>query len=332
MATALCSYRSGASCAAPSAPWESEGGSGPEDGAMSLEGPGSQAGMDGQGGGDGAIGCSPPEQEVEVGSREWWRREKDKASKKAGRKVWAWELDAPPGHPFYVNESKFKSWEDTLMWHDPPPFPDILSMEPIPRPEMPNWWCPTACGTLNLSHALAGHCFPVDGSQHHVCCTDIPLPDETEEKTMTAGTRTLVQSIRKASHASSYSWCTCTHSICTELLGGVVLWDQHSLTRERHYMEQINKGFDLVGWEWLVGGLDAIDELSMHPLPEDDPEYRDPSSWGGGGGGGGPSRRRSRSRSRRRRSIPFLLIQEVSSGPEAYATQAAPEAAAAAGW
>jgi len=40
-------------------------------------------------------------------------------------------------------------------------------------------WRPTECGTLDLNHTLARHCFPVDGSQHHVCCTDIPLPDET---------------------------------------------------------------------------------------------------------------------------------------------------------
>ena len=38
-----------------------------------------------------------------------------------------------------MNESKFKSWEDSLLWHDPSPFPDILSMAPIPRPVMPNW-------------------------------------------------------------------------------------------------------------------------------------------------------------------------------------------------
>jgi hypothetical protein len=157
------------------------------------------------------------EPEVVVGSTEWWEREKKKASEKAGRRVWAWELDAPPGtfarvcvsvyvcvclcvsvcvclsvsvsvsvfvsvclcvcvcadipyilfrpftyfhsacrwyglsppgsllfcpfsgHPFYVNESKLKSWEDSLRWRDPPSFPDILSYAPIPRPEMPTW-------------------------------------------------------------------------------------------------------------------------------------------------------------------------------------------------
>ena len=37
------------------------------------------------------------EEQVKVGSKEWWQQEKAKASAKAGRRVWAWELDAPPG-------------------------------------------------------------------------------------------------------------------------------------------------------------------------------------------------------------------------------------------
>ena len=78
--------------------------------------------------------------------------------------------------------------------------------------------------------------------------------------------------------------------VCSELLGGVISWDQHALTRGRYFSEQVNKGFHLAGWEWLVGGLDALQELAMHPLPEDDPETRDMSAWRLGakaGDGGG---------------------------------------------
>ena len=137
-------------------------------------------------------------EDVVVGSTEWWRREKEKASKAAGRKVWAWELDAPPGHPFYENKTETKkgSWEDSLQFPDPPAMPDILSMEPIPRPEMPEWWVPTNCGTLNLTHPLTRHCFPADGSHHHVCCIDIPLDEEIDDDSLSPSTRTLVQSIR----------------------------------------------------------------------------------------------------------------------------------------
>jgi len=226
-------------------------------------------------------GSQGDDEAVEVGSREWWRREKEKAYQKTGRKVWAWELDAPPGHPFYENvTSGAKSWTDGLRYRDPPSVPDILSMEPIPRPEMPEWWMPTHCGTLNLSHPLTRHCFPPDGSHHHVCCTNIPLDDEIEDETLSLSTQTLIKSIRAASHPSSYSWCACNEVVCSELLGGVVSWDQHSLTRGRYYNDQISKGFDLIGWEWLVGGLDALQELSMHALPEDDPETRPVSTWG----------------------------------------------------
>ena len=210
--------------------------------------------------------------EFAVGSPEWWKREKDKASAKAGRRVWAWELEAPPGHPFYVNRSAQKSWEESLRWRDPPSFPDIMSMAPIPRQEMPNWWLPTSCGTLNLTHPLARHCFPVDGSHHHVCCTNIALADEDEDAWLSPVTQLLVKSIRAASHPSSFSWCACTHAVCTELLGGTISWDQHTLTRGRYYNDQISKGFDLIGWEWLTEGMDALQELASHPLPEPRPE------------------------------------------------------------
>lgn len=134
--------------------------------------------------------------EDQVGSADWWRREKAKASEKAGRRVWAWELDTPPGHPFYVNETKGKSWAESLQFPDPPSMPDVLSMEPIPRPEMPEWWVPTHCGTLNLTHKLTRHCFPADGSHHHVCCTDIPLDEEIDDDSLSASAQTLVKSIR----------------------------------------------------------------------------------------------------------------------------------------
>ena len=59
-----------------------------------------EVGLDGSRGDAG--GGEEKEKELEVGSKEWWKREKDKASEKAGRRVWAWELDAPPGECVYV--------------------------------------------------------------------------------------------------------------------------------------------------------------------------------------------------------------------------------------
>jgi len=87
LATALCS--------------DAEGPAGSEGPAQPAPG---DAGVQGGGGGSGS---NPQEREVEVGSREWWRRAKEEASRKAGRRVWAWELDAPPGMLWCVSPHAF---------------------------------------------------------------------------------------------------------------------------------------------------------------------------------------------------------------------------------
>ncbi len=57
----------------------------------------------------------------------------------AGRRVWAWELSPPPDHPCWVNNSEPEMPE--IRW--PEGMQDLHTMEQVPRPEMPNWWCPT---------------------------------------------------------------------------------------------------------------------------------------------------------------------------------------------
>lgn len=91
---------------------------------------------------------------------------------------------------------------------------------------MPNWWCPTECGTLNLSHPDAAHCFPSDGSKFTICCENIKLPGPGENAMYDESD--LAERIRAASHPSNPSWCVCNNFVCEELLGGTVSWDQQS--------------------------------------------------------------------------------------------------------
>eukprot|EP00960_Hanusia_phi_P011867 345844-Hanusia_phi.AAC.2 len=191
-------------------------------------------------GGDNASKPQPVE-----GSTEWWNMKKEEASRRTGAKVWAWELETPPWHCLWYNTSKYdRYWEDEIdLDHDPPEDPDIMNMEVIPRPCMPDWWCPTPCGTLNLSSkrrcsswrttdpACTGpytqHCFPPDGSSHSVCCVGIQLPATLNAEVIKdPAFMSLEDRIRAASHPSSYSWCACNQFVCEELLGGRVAWDQ----------------------------------------------------------------------------------------------------------
>lgn len=247
----------------------------------------------------------PPEKEFAEGSPEWWQREKAAAGVKAGRRVWAWELEPPKGHGCWYNKTLArdgteKIFKDAAM--DPPDTPDIDLMEHVPRPEMPNWWCPTSCGTLDLASPLTRHCFPPDASRHQFCCVDIKLPGEgggigalsmgsdpetwehildgADEAPMlpamggpnpsTSG-RSLESMIRAASDPSSYSWCTCSEVVCEELLGGRVAWDQYAYTKSRYHNDQVDCGMDNVGYSWLTDGISATFELADRPLPEGDP-------------------------------------------------------------
>jgi hypothetical protein len=38
--------------------------------------------------------------------QEWWRLKKNEASRREGRRVWAWELDPPTGHGCWVLASQ----------------------------------------------------------------------------------------------------------------------------------------------------------------------------------------------------------------------------------
>lgn len=38
------------------------------------------------------------------------------------------------------------------------------------------------CGTMNLSHPATKGCFPPDGSNFHICCVGIQLPEPGEEE------------------------------------------------------------------------------------------------------------------------------------------------------
>jgi len=58
----------------------------------------------------------------------------------------------------------------------------------------------------------------------------------------------LEEMIRAASSASSYSWCTCSKTVCEELLGGRVAWEQRAYTSARFFEDQIGRGLDNVGY------------------------------------------------------------------------------------
>jgi len=77
------------------------------------------------------------------------------------------------------------------------------------------------CGTLNLEHPSAKHCFPPGVQRHHVCCVDIRLSNNS---TASLHLNLLEKRIKEASSPQSYSWCTCSVDICEGQLGGKVLW------------------------------------------------------------------------------------------------------------
>ncbi|KAG2501283.1 hypothetical protein HYH03_001085 [Edaphochlamys debaryana] len=89
------------------------------------------------------------------------------------------------------------------------------------------------CGTLRTPGASrrgrpdeTDHCFPASASDHMVCCVDIQNVDNahnTDDPTV-ASYNPLAGPIRRNSHPSSYSWCTCSASICIRQLGGRVAW------------------------------------------------------------------------------------------------------------
>lgn len=90
-----------------------------------------------------------------------------------------------------------------------------------------------ACGTLRSPGASYGsrrdetdHCFPSNAADHYVCCVDIQNVDNADNTADPAVARhnPLSGPIRRNSDASSYSWCVCSTSICTDQLNGTVAW------------------------------------------------------------------------------------------------------------
>jgi hypothetical protein len=122
----------------------------------------------------------------------------------------------------------------TLKLGNPKLAQNLHLMEPVPRPDMPLWWSPTKCGTLNLKHPDTSHCFPPDASKFTFCCEYIKLPEPGENPVLDSSD--LASRIRAASDPSNLSWCTCSEYVCEELLGGKVTWDQNS--REAHLHAQ----------------------------------------------------------------------------------------------
>mmetsp|Transcript_28194 Transcript_28194/g.71896 ORF Transcript_28194/g.71896 Transcript_28194/m.71896 type:complete len:148 (-) Transcript_28194:1429-1872(-) len=89
------------------------------------------------------------------------------------------------------------------------------------------------CGTLRSPGASHGsrmdetdHCFPASASDHMVCCVDIKNVDNevNEHDPSVAYRNPLSGPIRRNSHNSSYSWCTCSETICEKQLKGRVAW------------------------------------------------------------------------------------------------------------
>ena len=91
-------------------------------------------------------GRKPPKE----GSSEWWALKKLEARMHQGRRVFSWEIEPPQSHPMWYNRSKEIDIFEETNW-GPEGMHDLSTFEPVPRPLMPNWWCPTTCGTLNLS-------------------------------------------------------------------------------------------------------------------------------------------------------------------------------------
>ncbi|MEW5302750.1 MAG: hypothetical protein WDW36_005500 [Sanguina aurantia] len=89
------------------------------------------------------------------------------------------------------------------------------------------------CGTLmtpGASHAgrrdETDHCFPSSASDHYVCCVDIQSVDnQINQDDPTVSTfNPLSGPIKRNSNSSSYAWCVCSQSICTNQLKGRVAW------------------------------------------------------------------------------------------------------------
>lgn len=89
------------------------------------------------------------------------------------------------------------------------------------------------CGTLTTPGASHGwrtdetdHCFPSSASDHMVCCVDIKSLDNelNAHDPNVAHHNPLSGPILRNSHKSSYSWCTCSATICEKQLGGRVAW------------------------------------------------------------------------------------------------------------
>mmetsp|Transcript_16557 Transcript_16557/g.28380 ORF Transcript_16557/g.28380 Transcript_16557/m.28380 type:complete len:139 (+) Transcript_16557:118-534(+) len=89
------------------------------------------------------------------------------------------------------------------------------------------------CGTLKnpgVSHGgrddETDHCFPASASDHMVCCVDIKAVDNdfNMEDSTVSRYNPLSGPITRNSDSSSYSWCTCSESICTQQLKGRVAW------------------------------------------------------------------------------------------------------------
>jgi hypothetical protein len=88
--------------------------------------------------------------------KNWWINKKLEARMHHGRRFWAWELEPPRSHPMWYNRTENP---ELFRWgfegmHD------LTAFELVPRPIMANWWCPTPCGTLNLSRKLCKNLDP----------------------------------------------------------------------------------------------------------------------------------------------------------------------------
>jgi hypothetical protein len=97
--------------------------------------------------------------------KNWWINRKLEARMHHGRRFWAWELEPPRTHPIWYNRSAKK---ELFRWglegmHD------LNAFELVPRPIMANWWCPTPCGTLNLSRKKDSTFSSIFRNRHIIC-------------------------------------------------------------------------------------------------------------------------------------------------------------------
>jgi hypothetical protein len=82
--------------------------------------------------------------------QKYWKMKKLEELMHKGKHVRSWDLEPPRDHPMWFNRSEI---HETYRW-GMEGMHDLGTMEVIPRPLMPNWWCPTPCGTLNLSRKI----------------------------------------------------------------------------------------------------------------------------------------------------------------------------------